>query len=703
MKIKSLIRTMGNYSSKKAGLLVCLMVSISIAFGQSRTKVACIGNSVTFGYGLASPVQDSYPGQLQALLGQRFEVRNFGHSGATLLRKGHNPYYQTEEYRKALDFRPDIAIIHLGLNDTDPRNWPNYKHFFASDYATLIDSIRSVNPNVQIYICRLTPIFSGHPRFLSGTRDWYDQIQLLIPKIAENNQVRLIDLNSPLQYRIDLFDDYLHPDRQGAALIAEQVANALVPVTQDLQVAETIGSDMVLQRNWENSIHGKGTATAEISLVFNKKHYKSNVNLDGSWEIKLPKMEAGGPYDILVSSGRQKIMLKNILFGDVYLAAGQSNMAFQLRGALKSDSLIKNAGILPNLRLFKCHNLVETNAVAWDTVTLKKVNDLAYFSGVWRQASGDEAAQFSAVAYSFAAQIAKEEHIPIGIIDLSVGGSNTESWIDRKSLESDDLLASYIHNWQKSDFLQEFCRERASQNLAISKVKNQRHPYQPAYNFEAGVSKWLRTGLKGILWYQGESNAHNIELHEHLFTTLVSSWRKSFHQDLPFFFVQLSSIDRPSWGDFRNSQRLLEKSIAGTYMAVSLDVGDSLDVHPREKMVVGRRLANLVRKHLYGAELNADHPDPVRYTFQGDKLLLTFDHCTKLKTPGNVAVRGFQLVDPKGRIFDVSANILSGNTVQINKPDFKVTSILYGYEPFSRANLQNEIGTPVSTFDLAIN
>lgn len=700
--MQSPIRRMTTSISKKGALLLCLIISISVSLGQGRIKIACIGNSVTFGYGLGNPAEDSYPSQLQALLGQRFEVRNFGHSGATLLREGHRPYYKTEEYRKALDFRPDVAIIHLGLNDTDPRNWPNYKNSFASDYATLIDSIRSANPKMQIYICRLSPIFSGHPRFLSGTRHWYEQIQVLIPQISKNNQVGLIDLHSPLAARIDLFEDYLHPNKQGAALIAAQVAHVLTPITQDLQLAETIGSNMVLQRNWENSIYGKGTAAAEIKVIFNRKSYRTHVNQNGFWEIKLPKMGAGGPYEIKVSSGRKNIELKNILFGDVYLASGQSNMAFPLRRALKSESLLKNASSQKNLRLFKCENLVETNAVAWDSATLRKVNDLAYFQGSWSQATADEAAQFSAVAYSFAEQLAKEQHIPIGIIDLSVGGSNTESWIDRKSLESDDLLASYIHSWQKSDFLQEFCRERASQNLVHSNVKNQRHPYQPAYNFEAGVSKWLSTGLKGILWYQGESNAHNIELHERLFKTLVSSWRKSFHQDLPFFFVQLTSLDRPSWGDFRNSQRLLEKQISDTYMAVTLDVGDSLDVHPREKILVGQRLANLASQHLYGAVLNADHPNPVQYRIYGDRLLLTFDQCTKLKTGENTAVKGFQLVDNKGRIFNVQANILSDNTVEINKPNVEVRRILYGYEPFSRANLQNEIGTQVSTFDLTI-
>jgi len=676
---------------------------ISFSIGQNRIKVACIGNSVTFGYGLSDPARESYPSQLQALLGEGYEVGNFGHSGATLLRSGHRPYHKTDEYRKALAFRPDVAILHLGLNDTDPRNWPNYKNSFASDYSTLIDSLRQVNPQMQIYICRLTPIFSGHPRFLSGTRDWYNQIQDLIPQIAENNQVGLIDLSTPLHDRIDLFDDYLHPNRQGASLIAGQVANALVVAAHELEVGETLGSDMVLQRDRENRFYGKGTAGQSVHILFDKRHYMTQVGRNGVWETRLPKMPAGGPYDIEVSSGSKKIKLKNILFGDVYLAAGQSNMAFQLQNALNSESLIKKAAALKNLRLYKCKNLVETNATSWDTSLLKKVNDLSFFSGKWSQASAEEAAGFSAVAYSFAAEIVRQHHIPIGIIDISVGGSNCESWIDRKSLEDDNLLASYIHNWQNSDFIQDFCRERAQQNIRYAKVKHQRHPYQPAYNFEAGISKWMRTEFRAVLWYQGESNAHNIELHEKLFKTLVSSWRKSFKQNLPFYFVQLTSIDRPSWGDFRNSQRLLAKQIDNIHMAVTLDLGDSLNVHPKEKLTIGHRLANLVNKYEYGSNLNADHPEVVSLGVHGKNIQLTFNHCVRLETKENQTLKGFQVVDTKGRISRVKGRILLDNVIALEKPDFPIKKIVYGFEPYSRANLQNEIGTPVSTFEIVLD
>ena len=149
-------------------------------------KVACIGNSVTYGYGHENPAETSYPSQLAKMLGDNYEVGNFGKSGATLLRKGHRPYNEQIEYLKSLEFIPDIAIIHLGLNDTDPRNWKYYKREFIADYVALIEDIEKVNPDVEIYICRMSPIFHWHHRFLKGTRDWYWEIQETIENIAEN-------------------------------------------------------------------------------------------------------------------------------------------------------------------------------------------------------------------------------------------------------------------------------------------------------------------------------------------------------------------------------------------------------------------------------------------------------------------------------------------------------------------------------------
>jgi len=157
-------------------LTILLVLLTGTNLYAQKIKVACVGNSVTAGYLLAQPEKQAYPAQLQQLLGDGYQVGNFGHSGATLLKKGHNPYFKTKAFREALNFKADIAIIHLGLNDTDPRNWPNYKDNFQADYQWLMDTLRQQNPKLKVYICRLTPIFSGHPRFKSGTRDWYWQV-----------------------------------------------------------------------------------------------------------------------------------------------------------------------------------------------------------------------------------------------------------------------------------------------------------------------------------------------------------------------------------------------------------------------------------------------------------------------------------------------------------------------------------------------
>ena len=156
-----------------------------LAAGKAKTpiRVACIGNSITYGYGLTDREHQAYPVLLQQKLGKLYQVQNFGKSGTTLLTRGHRPYIQQEEYKQALAFRPDIAVIHLGVNDTDPRNWPNYQDDFISDYRHLIATLRIANPQVRILIARTTPIGVEHPRFESGTRDWQSEIQQAIDQV----------------------------------------------------------------------------------------------------------------------------------------------------------------------------------------------------------------------------------------------------------------------------------------------------------------------------------------------------------------------------------------------------------------------------------------------------------------------------------------------------------------------------------------
>jgi sialate O-acetylesterase len=688
--------------NRDLALVLLLMVLNFTSFAATPLKVACIGNSVTFGAGLKNPQLDAYPAQLQKLLGSAYQVENFGHNGATLLRKGHNPYYKTNEFKKAIAFKADIAIIHLGLNDTDPRNWPDYKDDFEADYAWLIDALRKENPSIKLYVCRLTPIFNEHPRFKSGTRNWYWQIQQRISEIAKANNASLVDLNTALFNRPDLFPDNLHPIKEGAGIIARTIYQSLSSNFGGLKLPQMFTNNMVLQRKEPIPIYGIANAGDRIDVIFNNKRLSATTDEYGKWKVIFPAMQHGGPYELVVEQKDQRIALKNIMLGDVWLCSGQSNMAFALKDAVTGKAAIATAGKYPSLRLFKLNALRETDGLAWDSLSLSKTNQLDFFSGRWEESSQLSAADFSAIGYFFGKNINQHENIPIGIIELAVGGSPIESWIDRSTMEQDDQLVDILTNWRKSDFIMPWCRERADTNLKNAQGSKQRHPYEPCYNYEAGIVNLVKSPIKGVIWYQGESNTHNVELYENLLPKMVSSWRQNWGYNFPFYYVQLSSIDRPSWPSFRYAQYKLSREIPNSGMAVSLDLGDSLDVHPKKKEEIGNRLANLALRNTYHRSVVATGPEAVKAVQEDKNIVITFKSAKHLGTHDKKVLQGFSLVNLRGEKIPASGTI-KGNKVYLVVPEAqKIKTVQYAWEPFSRANLVNEADLPASTFKLAL-
>ncbi|HET7119343.1 MAG TPA: GDSL-type esterase/lipase family protein [Hanamia sp.] len=682
----------------------------SVVFAQNqKIKVACIGNSVTYGYRLEDPSTESYPAQLQNMLGDKYEIENYGHSGATLLRKGHNPYYKTKEFSEAINLIPDIAIIHLGLNDTDPRDWNNYSNDFRGDYSWLIDTLRKSNPAMKIYICLMTPIFNDHPRFRSGTRDWYLKIQNLIPGIANVNHTGLIDLHTPFYFHPNLFPDALHPNKEGATIMAKTVYSAITGDYGGLQMPDVFANDMVLQRNKPIPIFGTANANQEIIVSFSK-HLpgqgiwtgikKVNSDSDGKWEVIFDGLPAGGPYTLTVQSKDKKLEFNNILMGDVWLCAGQSNMLFRLDQSFEGKTAIENSTD-KNIRLFQLKAIQETDNVAWDSATLKKVNELKYFTGNWQQCNPESASTFSAVGYFFGKKIQQEENVPIGLIEVAVGGAPIVSFMDRHTMEFDHYLVNELYDWRKSDFIMPWVRERAAKNLENSKDPRQRHPYDPCYNFEAGISQFINTPIKGIVWYQGESDTHNVDLYAYNFKALISNWRSLWKEGLPFYFVQLSSIDRPSWPYFRDMQRKISHEIFNVGMAVSSDWGDLLNVHPTHKQPVGERLALLALKNTYHKNMIAQGPEVIKVLQNGKRIVIDFKNGIKLQTRNNEKLIGFEVMNEKGEIISPTAEIKNNEVVLYLNKDEKIIKVLYAYQPFTRANLENEAGLPAGTF--AIN
>lgn len=225
-----------------------------------------------------------------------------------------------------------------------------------------------------------------------------------------------------------------------------------------------------------------------------------------------------------------------------------------------------------------------------------------------------------------------------------------------------------------------------------------RHPYEPSYLFSAGIRPLAGIPLAGVIWYQGESNAHNTELHERLFPMLIDSWRGEFHNpQLPFYFVQLSSIARPSWPEFRDSQRRMAAEIPGVGMAVSHDVGDTLDVHPRNKRPVADRLARLALHRTYGHGVADTGPELLSAIANPDGSM-TLKFSTPLATADGLAPRTFELAEYGGYFFPATAEI-SGNTITVKSMNIKNPRLVrYAWQPFTRANLVSAEGLPASTF-----
>ena len=687
-------------------LLILVLVLPLLAVAQEKRKVACIGNSVTYGYGHKNPGETSYPTQLQQMFGEEYEVRNFGHSGATLLSKGHRPYINLPEYKAALEFAPDIAVIHLGLNDTDPRNWPNYRDEFFNDYISIIGALRNANPKVNVYVCRMTPIFHWHRRFKSGTRDWYWQIQDVIEDIAEHENIELINLSHYLYNRPDLMPDALHPDAEGAGIIAKQVYSAITNDFGGLSMPAIYSDNMVIQRDKPFVVKGTANAGNEVTVKLGKQKVKVVANDWGEWEATFAPMQANSKeYTMTVECGKQKVTYKNIVVGEVWLCSGQSNMAFMVKESSHIEKSLDNI-IGKDIRLYDMKPRVITNNIEWDSIDLVKLNNHDYYLPTsWQLHNEQNVKDFSAVAYHFGAMLADSLGVPVGLICNAVGGAPAESFIDRKTLEFHPILVDILYNWKENDMIQDWCRGRAKQNIAKSTNNLQRHPYEPCYLYETGIKPIAHYPIKGAIWYQGESNAHNIELHEVIFPTLIDSWRRTWdNPEMPFYFVQLSSINRPSWPHFRNSQRQMAAEIPNCDFAVSSDKGDPWDVHPKEKAPIGQRLARLALNSTYGMGHVVQHgPTPMDAKAVNGKIIIEFSDAKELKTSDGNALRGLEASDIVGSLQEIpSENIkIDGNRIIIEGFD-KARRVRYAWKPYTDANLVNETGLPSSTFEIEV-
>ncbi|WP_423819293.1 sialate O-acetylesterase [Salinimicrobium sp. TIG7-5_MAKvit] len=450
-----------------------------------------------------------------------------------------------------------------------------------------------------------------------------------------------------------------------------------------------------------------------VQVKFSSEVKEVETSADSSWQVSFSALPGNAvPRVLSVYTKTDSLEYSNILIGDVWLLAGQSNMEWSLGQEMyyetEKEQLAGSA-----LRFYNQQYVGKgIYGEKYSEEDLEKLHPAGFFKGSWEESALPQVAKLSAVGYYFGKEILQHENIPVGLINLAVGGAPIEAFISEETLLNDRKFRKKVSgNWLENDELPVWVRERGEQNVGgvalYSTQTGANHAYKPGFIYESGVKSIVNMPIKGVLWYQGEINAQELPRvleYPQLQKLLIKSYREKWHQNsLPFYWVQLSSIDTTNyksqyWPLFRNLQRLLLQEIKHGGMAVSSDVGNKNDVHPRNKKVIGERLARWALHNEYNRNIEVSGPLPLGASYSQGKVIINFTHTAEgLKTPGEEAVQGFSL---NGK-HPVPA-IINGTSIII-KTSQKPEMIYYGWLPYSSGNLMNSEQLPASTFQIGVD
>lgn len=496
-----------------------------------------------------------------------------------------------------------------------------------------------------------------------------------------------------------------------------------LPALAQLRLAEVWQSHMVIQRDQPILVWGWAEPGVTVRSQLGNQQRQTTVKQDSSWSIIFTARQASAtPDSVMVATEKQRVVLTDVLFGDVWLCAGQSNMAFPLASDQFARQTLAEAANA-RLRLYNRLPALTTYNQSYHPADIRHLSPNKFYTPTtWQRADSASARLFSAVGFYAGRRIQEELGIPIGLIHVAVGGSPTEAWLRPDEKVVDPILRSiWAGDWWMNPALEPWCIQRGHENLDALLLAGYpvprdslgpNHPFKPGFLFQAAIEPLLRLGIKGILWYQGESNALSLaraRQHEHLFPELVVGWRTDWQRpDLPVYVCQLSSISTrkgyksENWPYFRDSQRRLAERTPLVGMAVTSDLGHPTDVHPTNKKTVGERLAReMVAKTYARPYLTA--PTVGQVVRKKNGWLLELNQAgTGLKTSDGQAVRGFALGDESSPQTDVSA-IVHQNKIRLTALRKRSgTYLYYGWQPFTTANVVNSENLPLSTFRIPL-
>ncbi|MDQ7949846.1 MAG: sialate O-acetylesterase [Pedobacter sp.] len=449
-----------------------------------------------------------------------------------------------------------------------------------------------------------------------------------------------------------------------------------------IKLPSIIADHMVLQQKTDATLWGwaEPNEVLEIKGSWNNSMIKATADGSGKWQANIKTTGAGGPY-LLTFKGKNTITISDVYLGEVWLCSGQSNMDRRV-AAMQSPDSVGRSATNPLIRMFTVQ---------------KQASDVPQeeLKGSWAVNSPETVGTFSAVAYHFGNELANKLSIPIGLIHSSWGGTPAESWVNKKVFQTDESFKPIWNRYEGR--IRKY--EVDKQNPANQKLVDPRtHQQAPSVLFNAMIKPLVNYRIKGVIWYQGETNAPRAYQYRKLFPALIANWREEFKMaELPFYYVQIAPFKGQN-PEIREAQLMTLKSVDFVGMAVTTDVGNCEDIHPTNKIPVGKRLAYIALNKNYNKK-GVEWQSPIYNHFEvdGAQIKVFFETTSNLVAKGS-ELKGFKIAGNDQQFYPATAKI-QGKTITVYSTEVKnPVAVRFGWDNCPDVNLFNRAGLPASPF-----
>ena len=512
--------------------------------------------------------------------------------------------------------------------------------------------------------------------------------------------------------------DILNPPKGQKTKNPAQVAattSAADRSRDEFGIARVFGDHMVLQAHQPIRIWGRAKQGDEVHVALGVHAGTTWASQDGRWQIELAAQPyRSAPQTLRATSGDKVDSIRDVLVGEVWLCAGQSNMEWPLSKSARGGEAIE-ASNDRQLRLMNFAGAARGGSGVYTQAMLDRLQPERFSEGLWEVSSSKSSPKFSAVGFYFGRALREKLDCPVGMINVSIGGTPIEAWVSSQVLAGHPTLAKMLNgNWLENAALDTWCKNRATSNLKrglsgeLDLPGDQfgpHHSFKPGFMYEAAVKPFTPLSIRGVLWYQGESNGDTVRRtrqYDAAFPLLVRSWRAAFrNEQMSIAFVQLPAMGRANWPVFREYQRRSLARLDNVGMAITIDTGDVRNVHPSAKRPVGQRLAQWALATTYDRMGPSMGPLYRSKDTDGNSLVLSFDtEGDKLASHGGGPLNHFEIAGADGDFHPATARIVE-NRIWLSSPSVsKPEHARYAWNdyPNPRPNLFNASGIPASPF-----